>query len=187
MLFFIGGAARAGKGILVRRLLAERQLPYLSLDVLKMGLVRGRPEFALDPNAGGVQVAAWLWPLVREMSASLLHDQVDYVFEGEILPQDVAELRRVHPTQICACFLGYCAIEPSQKLREIRTYGGHPNDWPQEVADADLLTIIHREIAFSRYLRAECGRYNLPYYDVSHQFRLVLDEVVAYVGSVVGG
>ena len=64
MLLFIGGAARTGKGILVRRLLAEMHLPYLSLDVLKMGLARGVPEYAIDPDAGGMQVAERLWPLV---------------------------------------------------------------------------------------------------------------------------
>ncbi|MCA9995727.1 MAG: hypothetical protein KDE56_08280 [Anaerolineales bacterium] len=183
MLIFIGGAARTGKGILVRRLLAERQLPYLSLDVLKMGLVRGKPEYGLDPNTGTMQVAAWLWPLVREMSISLLYDRVDYVFEGELLPQDIAELRQMYPTQVRVCFLGYCAIAPSDKLHQIRTHGGYPNDWPQEVSDADLLTIIHREIAFSHYLQAECMTYRFPYYDVSYRFSRVLDEVVAYVGA----
>ena len=72
MLLFIGGAARTGKGILARRLLAEMQLPYLSIDVLKMGLARGVPEYAINPDAGGIIVAEKLWPLVREMSISLL-------------------------------------------------------------------------------------------------------------------
>ncbi len=49
MLLFIGGAARTGKGILVRRLLAELRLPYLSLDVLKMGLTRGVPGIRYRP------------------------------------------------------------------------------------------------------------------------------------------
>ena len=56
MLFFIGGAARTGKGILARRLLVEQRLPYLSLDVLKMGLTRGVPEYEIDPDAGGIIV-----------------------------------------------------------------------------------------------------------------------------------
>ena len=43
MLIFIGSTARTGKGMLVRRLLAEMQPPFLSLDVLKMGLERGWP------------------------------------------------------------------------------------------------------------------------------------------------
>ncbi len=57
MLIFIGGAARTGKGILARRLLSECQLPFLSLDVLKMGLARGVPEYPIDPDAGGGEVA----------------------------------------------------------------------------------------------------------------------------------
>ena len=104
MLYFIGGAARTGKGILARRLLAEMGLPYLSLDVLKMGLARGAPEFPIDPNAGALQVAARLWPLVREMSASLLHDEMDYVFEGEIVPKDVHVLQQKYPAQIMGIF-----------------------------------------------------------------------------------
>jgi len=60
MLIFIGGAARAGKGMLVRRLFAEMQLPFLSLDVLKMGLARGVPEYTINPDAGGIQVAECL-------------------------------------------------------------------------------------------------------------------------------
>lgn len=178
MLIFIGGAARTGKGILARRILAEKQLPYLSLDVLKMGLTRGLPELATDPDAGSLQVAQRLWPLVREMSASLLYDGIDYVFEGELLPKDIAALQQAHPGQVYGCFLGYCTIAPAQKLHELRTYAGHPNDWPQELDDAALLTIIQREIAFSQFVQSECAQYHLPYFDTSHQFDPILDAVI---------
>jgi len=195
MLIFIGGAARTGKGMIVRRLLAEMQLPFLSLDVLKMGLARGVPEYTIDPDAGAMQVAESLWPLVREMSINLLHEQMDYVFEGEILPKNVDAVRHVYPTQVRACFLGYSTITPAQKLHEIRTHAGHPNDWPREYPDADLLAIIDREIAFSQYVQAECIRYHFRYFDMSHNFMPVLDEVVAYLrgvryedsGCVIGG
>jgi hypothetical protein len=188
MLIFIGGAARTGKGILARRLLAEMQLPFLSLDVLKMGLARGVPEYPIDPDAGGLQVAKRLWPLVREMSINLLHEQMDYVFEGEILPKDVDALRYAYPTQILACFLGYNTLTPTQKLHEIRTHTGHPNDWPRDYSDADLLAIIVREIGFSHYLQAECVRYHFRYFDTSRIFMQVLDEAAAYVrGCAIGG
>lgn len=180
---YIGGAARSGKGILVRRLLTDLHLPYLSLDVLKMGLTRGFPELAFDPDAGGMQVAERLWPLVREMSRNLFADQTDYVFEGEILPKHVDALRQEYPTQINACFLGYSTISPVQKLHEIRAHSGYPNDWSQSYTDAGLLSIIHREIAFSRYLQVECVRLQLPYFDLSNQFMPVLDKVVDYIRS----
>ena len=41
ILIFIGPAARTGKGTLVWCLLAEKQLLFLSLDVLEMGLALG--------------------------------------------------------------------------------------------------------------------------------------------------
>jgi hypothetical protein len=181
MLLFIGGAARTGKGILVRRLLVEMQMPYLSLDVLKMGLARGVPEYAINPDAGAIPVGERLWPLVREMSRSLLADRVDYAIEGELLPKHVAALGHRYPSQIKACFLGYATITPAQKLHEIRTHAGHPNDWPSEYSDPDLLRVINEMIAFSHYLIEECATYQIPYFDTSHNFMQTLDQVIAYV------
>ena len=181
MLIFIGGAARTGKGILSRRLLTEIQVPFLSLDVLKMGLARGVPEFPIDPDAGGMQVAERLWPLVREMSVSLLREQIDYGFEGEVLPRDVSVLQQEYPTKVQACFLGYNTISATQKLQEIRRHAGYPNDWSQEYSDSDLLTIINREIAYSEYLQAESARYQIRYFDTSQNFLGVLNEVIAFL------
>ena len=183
MIHYIGGAARTGKGILVRRLLTDLNLPYLSLDVLKMGLTRGFPELAFDPDAGGMRVAERLWPLVREMSENLFADHTDYVFEGEILPTNIDAIRQVYPTQVNACFLGYSMIAPDQKLREIRMHSGYPNDWPQSYSDADLLAVIQREIAFSQYLQAESARYHFPYFDLSDQFMPNLEKVVDTIRS----
>jgi hypothetical protein len=183
MIHYIGGAARSGKGILVRRLLTDLHLPYLSLDVLKMGLTRGLPELAFDPDAGGMRVAERLWPLVREMSKNLFADHADYVFEGEILPKNVDAIRQVYTTQVNACFLGYSTISPDQKLREIRMHSGYPNDWPHSYTDADLLAIIHREIAFSQYLQAESARFHFPYFDLSDQFMPVIEKVVDTIRS----
>lgn len=184
MLLFIGGAARTGKSILARRLLHEMQMPYLNLDVLKMGLARGVPEFSIDPNAGAIQVAERLWPLVREMSHSLLVDRVDYVIEGEILPWQVATLRRMCPAQVNACFLGYATMTPGQKLHNIRTHAGYPNDWSSACSDSELLKIIDMHIIFSRYLVAECAIHHVAYFDTSHQFSPALDAVVDYVRQV---
>ncbi len=156
-------------------------MPYLSLDVLKMGLARGVPEFAIDPDAGNIVVGERLWPLVREMSMSLLMDDVDYVFEGELLPKHVAALRNTYPAQVRACFLGYTDIDPAAKVRRIRTYGHYPNNWASEYTDDQLLNIITREIAFSRALRDACAMHQLRYFDTSYDFAQALERVMAFV------
>ncbi len=180
VILLIGGAARTGKGILARRLLMQQHLPYLSLDVLKMGLTRGVPEYAIDPDAGALQVAERLWPLVREMCGNLIAEQHPYVIEGELLPKNVALLRQAHPAAVSACFLGYTLLPPQQKVQLIRAHSGHANDWPGIYTDAELLPIIVREIAFSHYLQDECAAYGLPYFDTSHDFAAAQDKVAAY-------
>ncbi len=183
MLVFIGGAARTGKGILVRRLLVEKQMPYLNLDVLKMGLKRGVPEYDIDPDAGGIIVGERLWPLVYEMSMSLIRDPIDYVIEGEVLPKHVAALIQEYPTQVKACFLGYTSTTPADKLRNIRAHAGLPNDWPSELSDSEVLAIITDMVVFSQYLKEECATHQLRYFDTSQHFMATLDKVVAYVSG----
>jgi hypothetical protein len=69
----------------------------------------------------------------------------------------------------------------SEKMHEIRTHAGHPDDWSQRYTESDLLTIISREIAFSQYLQSESARYHFRYFDTLRKFIPTLDEVVAYV------
>ncbi len=182
MLLIIGGAARTGKGIIARRLLVEKHLPYLSLDIVKMALFYGVPDFGLDdPDAPTVVVAEKLWPLVRAMAIYMIRSGVPYIIEGdEVLPKHVHALMQHDQLPIKACFLGYREIEPVQKLREIRAYSGHPNDWPSERDDGSVLDVIHAKIAFSHYLHDECTRLGLPYFDTSHDFLQTLEQVMDY-------
>ena len=40
MIYLISGASHTGKTLLAQRILEEKHIPYLSLDHLKMGLIR---------------------------------------------------------------------------------------------------------------------------------------------------
>jgi hypothetical protein len=181
VLLIVGGAPRTGKGILARRLLVETQLPYLSLDILKMGLVHAIPSLGVDPDASSIVVAEQLWPLVRAMAVNMIETGVPYIIEGEILPGHVGELEQLHPGEVRACFLGYADIAPRQKLREIREFGGHPNDWTSTSPDAEVLDLIENAIGFSRYLSEECARLGIAYFDTSRDFHETLDRVAGYL------
>lgn len=181
MLIIIGGPGRTGKGILSRRLLAELHQPYLSLDVVKMGLVNGIPEYGVDPEESTSAVAEKLWPLVRAMAVNMLETDVHYIIEGEILPHHVVELSERFPGQVRACFLGYADITPEQKLREMREFAGNPNDWTVDSSDEYVLDVIYEFIAFSRSLREECVRLSIPYFDTSREFLPTLDRAAEYL------
>ena len=66
MIMMIGGASYTGKTLLAQRLLERYHYPYLSIDHLKMGLIRsGQTE--LTPEDDDEELTAYLWPIVREM------------------------------------------------------------------------------------------------------------------------
>ena len=65
MIILIGGASHTGKTLLAQRLLEKHHYPYLSIDHLKMGLIRS-DNTDLTPMDDD-KLTDYLWPIVREM------------------------------------------------------------------------------------------------------------------------
>ena len=65
MVILIGGATHTGKTALAQKLLEKHHYPYLSIDHLKMGLIRShQTDLTLMDDE---ELTAYLWPIVREM------------------------------------------------------------------------------------------------------------------------
>ena len=65
MVIFIAGASHTGKTYLAQRLLETLHYPYLSLDHLKMGLIRsGQTKLTVFDDD---KLTDYLWPIVREL------------------------------------------------------------------------------------------------------------------------
>ena len=182
MVLTLGGASRAGKGIISRELVRRTAIPLVSLDVLKMGLHRAVPSVGVDPSAPSAEVAEKMWPLVRAMAENALESNIECIFEGdEILPKHAAELRALAGEEVRSCFVGYLDIEPRQKLAEIRRHSAYPNDWLNDQSDEDVLQLIEFSIQFSRYLSQECDRLGVRYFDCSTDFEGTVEAVVTYL------
>ena len=178
----LGGPPRAGKGIISRRVLERAQVPFISLDVLKMGLHHAVPSVGVELGAAPVDVGERIWPLVRAMALNAAECGVDYLFEGDMLvPAQVAELRELQGDQLRACFVGYRDIEPGRKLDEIRAHRGHPNDWLTEHDDDYIREVVEYGIDFSRWLSEECGHLGIPYVDGSAEFEAGIDAATRHL------
>ena len=72
MIIFITGASHTGKTALAQKLLEKYKYPYLSIDHLKMGLIRsGNTELTpMDDN----ELTEYLWPIVREMTKTAIEN-----------------------------------------------------------------------------------------------------------------
>ena len=87
MIILITGASHTGKTALAQKLLEKYHFPYLSIDHLKMGLIRsGRTH--LTPESDDDALTACLWPLVREMVKTAVENKQHLIVEGCYIPFD---------------------------------------------------------------------------------------------------
>ncbi|MGN0557026.1 MAG: adenylate kinase [Acutalibacteraceae bacterium] len=87
MIILISGASHTGKTNLAQRLLEEYQYPYLSVDHLKMGLIRSG-NTALTPMSDDAALAEYLWPIVREIIKTAVENGQNLIVEGCYIPFD---------------------------------------------------------------------------------------------------
>ena len=86
MILLITGASHTGKTVLAQRLLERTGMPYLSIDHLKMGLIRSG-NTALTPEDDG-ELTGYLWPIVREIVKTAVENRQDLIGEGCYMPPD---------------------------------------------------------------------------------------------------
>ena len=90
MIILITGASHTGKTALAQKLLEKYKYPYLSIDHLKMGLIRsGNTD--LTPMSDDKNLTAYLWPIVREMIKTAVENKQNFVVEGCYIPFDWAK------------------------------------------------------------------------------------------------
>lgn len=86
MIVLITGASHTGKTALAQRLLEKHHVPYLSIDHLKMGLIRSGYT-RLTPEDDEL-LTEYLWPIVREMIKTVIENRQNLIVEGCYIPFD---------------------------------------------------------------------------------------------------
>lgn len=86
MIILITGASHTGKTALAQKLLEKYKYPYLSIDHLKMGLIRSGNTLLtpMDDN----KLTEYLWPIVREMIKTAIENEQNLIVEGCYIPFD---------------------------------------------------------------------------------------------------
>lgn len=84
MIILIGGATHVGKTAYAQKLLEKHKYPYLSIDHLKMGLIRsGQTDLTpMDDD----KLTDYLWPIIREIVKTAIENEQNLVVEGSYIP-----------------------------------------------------------------------------------------------------
>ena len=86
MVILICGASHTGKTIFAQKLLEAYNYPYLSIDHIKMGLIRSKQTF-LTPEDDD-KLTDYLWPIIKEIIKTAIENDQNLVIEGLYIPFD---------------------------------------------------------------------------------------------------
>lgn len=86
MIILISGSSHSGKTNLSQKLLEKYKIPYLSIDHLKMGLIRSG-QTSLTPEDDD-KLTDYLWPILREIIKTAIENKQNLIIEGCYIPFD---------------------------------------------------------------------------------------------------
>ena len=86
MVVLVFGASHTGKTLLAQKILEKYKFPYLSIDHLKMGLIRsGNTNLTPEDDE---KLTEYLWPIVREIIKTAIENNQNLIVEGCYIPFD---------------------------------------------------------------------------------------------------
>ncbi|MDO4443123.1 MAG: hypothetical protein Q4B69_04535 [Slackia sp.] len=112
MVILITGASHTGKTVLAKKLVERHGFACLSIDLLKMGLIRSG-NTSLTPE-DDEELEAYLWPIVREIMKTAIENEQDLIVEGCYVPLDW----RKDFTDDYAGAIRFCCLAMSERYIE---------------------------------------------------------------------
>ena len=157
MIILIAGATHTGKTAYAQKLLEKYQYPYLSIDHLKMGLIRSG-QTKLTPMDDD-KLTDYLWPIVREVVKTTVENKQNLIVEGCYIPFDwQKDFDKTYLESIRYVCLVMSRSYIENHFADIQRYASVIES---RLDDSDL----NKEdlIAQNEYNLAQCIAHNLPY------------------------
>ena len=133
MIILITGASYTGKTLLAQRLLEKYSYPYLSIDHLKMGLIRsGNTDLTPEDDEA---LTEYLWPIVREIVKTAIENRQNLIIEGCYIPlswrQDFEDKYLLNIRFMCLAMTGRYIENHFDEII------GHESEIESRLVDAD--------------------------------------------------
>ena len=91
MVIIITGASHVGKTLLAQKMLERYKFPYLSIDHLKMGLIRsGNTDLTPEDDD---ELTEYLWPIIREIIKTATENEQNLIVEKQFGDSDYGKIK----------------------------------------------------------------------------------------------
>lgn len=170
MIFLISGATHSGKTFMAQKLLEKYHYPYLSIDHLKMGLIRsGQTTLTVYDDEA---LVPYLWSIVREMIKTAIENNQNMIVEGCYIPFD---WKKDFTDEYLPHIVYRCLIMTERYIRDnfnkIRNYA---NVVEQRLDDSDLN--IEQLVEEHSFNLAMCNKHGCEYILIDENYEAEIEK-----------
>lgn len=167
MVIIISGASHTGKTLLAQNTMEKYNFPYLSIDHLKMGLIRSG-QTSLTPTDSDVDLTNYLWPITREIIKTAIENNQNLIVEGCYVPCTFQnDFEAEYLSQIRHIFLVMSENYIRENFFQIKKYA---NAIEKRIADDDLSA--EELIADNKRFFNECVENNLNFKLIENEYEI---------------
>lgn len=174
MIILIGGSTHTGKTALSQKLIEKYHYPCMSLDHLKMGLIRSK-RTNLTPMDDD-QMIDLLWPIVKEMVKTAIENHQNMIIEGCYFPYDWKQYFTPEYLVHIRLFFLVMTTEYIQKhFIEIKKYASVIEDRGEDEDCREELLIRDNEECLKQCLQYKCNYVLIQdTYDIDEEVERIL-------------
>jgi len=108
MVILVGGVSCTGKTLMAQKLLEKYKIPYMSIDHIKMGLIRGNSYCDFTATDGDDELANKLWPIVKGIISTNIENEQHIIIEGYYIPpENINDFEPEYLKHIIALYIGF--------------------------------------------------------------------------------
>lgn len=176
----IAGPCRSGKTT-ISMLFQKKGFNHYKMDSIKRGIVNNFYEGTISLFDCSSKIARLIKTIIDETETDIVFNKEFLVIDTcHLYPHDVIKYNLEKEIVV---FMGYPNINENAKLLEVRN-NDDLNIWTTQVNDKELLSYLKEGILYSKEIKKECMKYNLPFFDVSNNFNAVLEEIFDYIENI---
>lgn len=169
MVILIAGSSHTGKTLLAQQLLEKYKYPYLSIDHLKMGLIRS--ENTNLTVSEDKKLTEYLWNIVKEIIKTNMENDQNIIIEGCYIPFD---WKKYFKENYLKKIKYICLIMTEEYIKNnFNKIIEYENSIENRIVKGDIN--INKIIEENKYNLEMCKRFQNKYILIDKKYKIDLD------------
>lgn len=182
MVILIGGVSCTGKTLMAQKLLEKYKIPYLSIDHIKMGLIRGNKYCDFSATDSESELTTKMWPLIKGIIMTNIENRQHIIIEGCYLPPEhIREFEEEYLKQMIALYLGF------SKNYLDKNFNSGIIEHRSEIEQKDLDDYLNHDdfIKYHTELKERCRKNNAKFFEINDDYEVEMNLVYKWIDQQV--